>query len=111
MPNGRYGRAVPRLALAVAEYRAKFGEWPTHAHGQGVMVIVTEPGPESLPDDRHEYRPELAERVRSRLVCDAEGAWIEVSGQAGRCVYGQGPAGQSPEFREAYEWLYGEPSA
>ncbi len=108
MPNGTYGRAVPRLALAVAEYRAKFGEWPTHAHGPGVMVIVNEPGPESSSDDLHEYRPAFAGRVRSRLICDGEGAWIEVSGRAGRCAYGEGPAAHSPEFQEAYQWLYGE---
>ncbi len=80
-------------------------------HGPGVMVIVNEPGPESSSDDLHEYRPAFAGRVRSRLICDGEGAWIEVSGRAGRCAYGEGPAAHSPEFQEAYQWLYGEPSA
>ena len=82
MPNGRYGRAVPRLALAVAEYRHRFGEWPTHGHGGGVMAIVREPDETSDADDFKEYRPELADRVRLRLICDDEGGWINVSGPA-----------------------------
>jgi hypothetical protein len=107
MPNGLYGRAIPRLALAVAEYKVRFGEWPTHAHGPGVMAIVREPGLASDPDDHAEFRPELAERVRSRLICDDQGYGIEVSGPSGRCRYGLVHRDRVEVF-EAYRWLYGE---
>jgi hypothetical protein len=107
MPNGRYGRYVPRLAGPVAEYRAPFGEWPTDAHGPGVMVIIEEPGEGSDPSDFYEYSPEIAQRVRSRLICHAEGRLIEVSGPAGRCGFGL-VGSDRPEFWGAYKWLYGE---
>lgn len=104
MPNGTYGRAVPRLALAVAEYRHRFGAWPTHAHGSGVMAIVREPDDHSDADDHIEYSSERASRVLSRLTCDGDGAWIEVSGPEGRCSYGSG----SPDHLKklSYVWLY-----
>lgn len=108
MPNGMYGRAVPRLALAVAEYRSRYGDWPTHAHGSGVMAILDEPGPLSEPDHHREFRADFAQRVAQRLVCDRDGGWIVVSGPAGACGYGAGPDIKSTEFREAYRWLYGE---
>jgi hypothetical protein len=107
MPNGTYGRAVPRLALAVAEYRARFGEWPTHAHGSGVMAIVEPPNERSDPDDHVEYRPDIAATVLSKLRCDGDGSWIEVSGPAGRCGYGLVHR-DNPAVAEAYRWLYGE---
>lgn len=114
MPNGTYGRAVPRLALAVATYRARWGEWPTHAHGHGVMVVITHPGPGADPEDRDEFRADLAVAVRSRLACDDEGEWISVEGPASRQAgagpvgYGDGELGPGdPRFREAFQWLFG----
>jgi len=107
MPNGTYGRAVPRLALAVAEYRARFGAWPTHAHGSGVLAIVQPTDGRSHADDIVEHRAKLADKVRSRLICDGSGGWIEVSGPAGRCAYGL-VEHNSPEVTDAYRWLYGE---
>ncbi len=65
MPNVAYGRAVPRLALAVAEYVQRFGEWPTNAHGLGVMTVVEVPEDPADYEHQSEFRPELAERVYS----------------------------------------------
>ncbi len=107
MPNGAYGRAVPRLALAVAEYVKRFGEWPTNAHGSGVMLIVEVPEDPDDYEHQSEFRPELAKRVLSRLVCDNDGEWIDVSGPAGRCSYGLVERDE-PLVTEAYRWLYDE---
>jgi hypothetical protein len=106
MVNGVYGRAQPRLALAVAEYKTRFGEWPTHAHGSGVMAIVQPPRKSSDPDDHVEFRPDLAAKVLSRLHCEHDDTWIEVSGPAGRCGYGL-VSRDDPVSAEAYRWLYG----
>lgn len=107
MVNGVYGRAVPRLAGAVAEYRARFGEWPTHAYGSGVMAIVRPPRALSDPDDHVEFQSEIAARVLSKLQCEDDHTWIEVSGPAGRCSYGLVDR-DDPLSIEAYQWLYGK---
>jgi len=73
------------------------------------MALVQAPNEQSDPDDVVEYRPETANRVRSRLKCDGNGGWIEVSGPAGQCAYGLVHI-DSPEFTEAHRWLYGEDS-
>jgi hypothetical protein len=51
----RYSPAVPRLALACAEYRHRYGVWPKRAHGELVMRIVTEP--KDVPWHWDEYVP------------------------------------------------------
>jgi hypothetical protein len=107
MPNGTHGRAVPRLALAVAEYRQRFGMWPTYAAGAGVMSIVEPPGTNSDPDDHHEFSPVRAKAVLSRLACSRAGGWIELSGPEGRCGYGLVHR-DHPLVLESYRWLYGE---
>ncbi len=107
MPNGVYGRAVPRLALAVAEYVRRFNEWPTRAHGVGVMAIVQAPDDPDDHEHQSEFRPELAKRVLSRLDCDGDGGWIDVSGPAGQCSYGLVDR-DDPLVTEAYRWLYDE---
>jgi hypothetical protein len=106
MVNGVYGRAQPRLALAVAEYKTRFGEWLTHAHGSGVMAIVRPPGESSDPDDHVEFQPDLAARVPARLHCEDDGSGLEVSGPAGRCGHGL-VSRDDPVSAEAYRWLYG----
>lgn len=72
------------------------------------MIIVEPPGQRSDPDDHVEYRPEIADRVRSRLACeDDPHCTIEVSGRRGRCGYGLVER-DDPRTLEAYRWLYDE---
>jgi hypothetical protein len=71
------------------------------------MMIVEVPG---HPDDcEHQsgFRPELAERVLFRFVCDGDGEWIDVSGPGGRCSYGLVER-DDPLVTDAYRWLYNE---
>ena len=63
-PLMRYSPAVPRLALACAEYRHRYGVWPKRAHGELVLRIVTEP--KDVPWHSDEYVPEFAQRVLER---------------------------------------------
>ena len=110
MPNGAYGRFVPRFALAVADYRALFGEWPTHARGRMIHVLICPPGRDSDWDDHHEYSPELADRLKATILCnpDDSGPLVELSGPRGKSEgYGESVEWGSPEAREAFFWLYG----
>lgn len=70
----------PRLALAGAQYVQRFGNWPINAHGSGVMMIVEVPGHPDYCEHQSGFRPELAERVLFRFVCDGDGEWFDVSG-------------------------------
>lgn len=110
MPNGAYGRFIPRLAMAVADYVSKFGEWPTYARGTMMATLLLEPGEGSDPHDVTEFSPELAERIRSRMTCetDVRTELIELRGPLGRSKgYGNTPW-DAPTTADAYRWLYGE---
>lgn len=88
-------RARPRLALAVAEYRFRFAEWPTHAHGRAVMAILS-------------YDIGVGcTNLASRLICVEGREWIAVSGPSGKCSYGLVER-DSSLVTESYRWLYGE---
>jgi hypothetical protein len=109
MPNGAYGRMVPRIAMAVAQYRAEHGEWPTHASHSLIGILIDPPGPGSDPDDFVEFRPDLAAAVRARLIVERDSSsQYDLRGPSGGSRgYGLVPA-FTPEFYEAYRWLYGE---
>jgi hypothetical protein len=100
MVNGVAGRALPRLIMAIAEYHARFGEWPAEAHGSLVMSLVEE----SLAQG--EFNPDLAARIRRRLACSPDGEGM-VSGPAGHCDYGQLQV-KGERLGEAKHWLLGD---
>ena len=107
MVNCVYGRSQPRPVLAGAEYTTRLGAWPTHAHGEGVVVVARPPCKSSAADDHVEFRPDLAARVLSQLQCEHDNCWIDVSGPAGRYGYGLVHRDE-PVTLEAYRWLYGD---
>jgi hypothetical protein len=113
VPNGEYGRFVPRLALAVAEYRARHGEWPTAAKGYGVeklLVVAETDDPEEGLRPGDPAAQQRAAGIRRRLSYQGDDGFIEVGGRDGWNSYG-GPDARAtvgtPEFEEALEWLYG----
>ena len=101
----RYSPAVPRLALACAQYRHRYRVWPKRAQGELVMRIVTEP--KDVPWDSDEYVPEFAERVLERLECGDNGLACEVDGPEGFSGYSGELTIFTNELLEAFEWLYG----
>lgn len=109
MPNGTYGRLVPRLALAVAQYRGQFGEWPTHASGSWIAILLHRPGEGADPNDVVEFSPELAAAIQRRLQCDATDRThgILLTGPSGRSEGFGLIARDTAQSVEAYRWLYG----
>lgn len=109
MPNGTYGRLVPRLALAVAQYRVRFGEWPTHASGSWLQILLYEPREGADRDDFVEFSPERAEAIQRRLHCDATADLehgIVLTGPSGRSEEFGLVARDTPAAVDAYRWLY-----